>query len=144
MHINSLPSRGLFTCSSRQGSLRLSRPMTLSFPLVERGLSRKTAFWGRAVFACLKSLLQILGPVGAGESSQLWLWGLEGWKGQSCSKLNVKPYSDHQESIQWLQSNTLRMGLSGQKSSIFFMVLMSRFPMAICKPVSSPRLLDST
>lgn len=62
---------------------------------------------------------------------------------QSCYKWNVILNFDHQECLQWLWSDTCGMALSGLKSSILSRVLMSRFPMAICKPLSSPRLLDS-
>lgn len=45
--------------------------------------------------------------------------------------------------IRTLLFPTFWLGLSGQKSSILSIVLMSRFPKAICKPLSSPTLLHS-
>lgn len=56
--------------------------MTLSFPLVLGGWSKGAADRGGDAdgHAGLKSLLQILDPVGAVESFQLWLRALEGLK----------------------------------------------------------------
>lgn len=90
------PSLGLFTCSSLQGSLRPSRLMTLSFPLVEGGLSGEVAGWGGAAEAGLKFRLQILGPVEAveaGEQFQLLLRGLDGWE-KEIRNWNIKPFQN--------------------------------------------------
>lgn len=62
-----LPSLGLFTCSSLQGGLTLSMQVTLSFPLERGDLFGEAASegWDADWHPGLKSLLQILGPVGA-------------------------------------------------------------------------------
>lgn len=68
---------GLFTCSSLQGCLRFTWLMTLSFPLLEGGLSGEAVEQGGAAEVGLEPPLQILDPVGAGESFQLRLRGLD-------------------------------------------------------------------
>lgn len=84
------PSLGLFTCNSLQGSLRPLRLTTLSFPLVDGGLSGEATGRGGAAEAGLKPRLQMLGPVEAGEEFQLLLRGFESWRKYTGIYLNCK------------------------------------------------------
>lgn len=71
------PSLGLFTCSSLLGSRSLSTLMTRSCPLVGGGLCGEAAGWVGG--AGVKSLLQMLPLLEAGESFQLLVRCLPGW-----------------------------------------------------------------
>lgn len=73
--VKHLPSLDLFICSSLQGDLRSSMP--LSFPLGKDDASEETVNGGANGCAVLKSLLQILSPVEPTDSFQLWLLPLE-------------------------------------------------------------------
>lgn len=81
LHVTVSPSRGLFTCMVLQGSLTAARLMTLSFPLVDGGLSGEAEGWAGAIDVTFPLPLQILNPAGLGTllSFQLRLRCFAGW-----------------------------------------------------------------